>query len=109
MVQPAGFEPATNRLEICCSIQLSYGCKNGAQWGVWTHDLFGVNELLYHWANCAFLLEEDPNHKSGVSQLQTIQSFDVTYNKIYNYFSKEEMKIKLKLYQNSLKLIFSWL
>lgn len=24
-VIPAGFEPATHRLEICCSIQLSYG------------------------------------------------------------------------------------
>lgn len=24
-VIPAGFEPATDRLEICCSIQLSYG------------------------------------------------------------------------------------
>ncbi len=27
MVQPAGFEPATNRLEGDCSIPLSYGCK----------------------------------------------------------------------------------
>ena len=25
MVPPAGLEPATNRLETCCSIQLSYG------------------------------------------------------------------------------------
>ncbi len=24
-VVPAGFEPTTHRLEICCSIQLSYG------------------------------------------------------------------------------------
>lgn len=25
LVVPAGFEPTTHRLEICCSIQLSYG------------------------------------------------------------------------------------
>ena len=25
LVIPAGFEPTTDRLEICCSIQLSYG------------------------------------------------------------------------------------
>lgn len=31
MVHPAGFEPATLRLEVLCSVQLSYGCiiKNG--------------------------------------------------------------------------------
>ena len=28
-VNPAGFEPATHRLEICCSIQLSYGSVPG--------------------------------------------------------------------------------
>ena len=26
-VIPSGFEPETDRLEICCSIQLSYGTK----------------------------------------------------------------------------------
>lgn len=25
MARPVGFEPTTHRLEICCSIQLSYG------------------------------------------------------------------------------------
>ncbi len=29
LVIPAGFEPTTHRLEICCSIQLSYGTKIG--------------------------------------------------------------------------------
>ncbi len=27
-VVPTGFEPMTHRLEICCSIQLSYGTNN---------------------------------------------------------------------------------
>ena len=27
LVIPIGFEPMTYRLEICCSIQLSYGTK----------------------------------------------------------------------------------
>ena len=27
LVTPAGFEPATYRLEVSCSIQLSYGAK----------------------------------------------------------------------------------
>ena len=28
LVTPAGFEPATYRLEVSCSIQLSYGAKH---------------------------------------------------------------------------------
>jgi hypothetical protein len=29
LATPAGFEPATNSLEGCCSIQLSYGASAG--------------------------------------------------------------------------------
>ncbi len=31
IVTPAGFEPATNRAEICHSIQLNYGAKMKAK------------------------------------------------------------------------------
>jgi hypothetical protein len=38
-VVPAGFEPTTHRLEICCSIQLSYGTNVNTGVGVGRFEL----------------------------------------------------------------------
>ena len=49
LVDPAGLEPATNRLWAGSSNQLSYGSlslRNGSGGGTWTPDLPGMNRTL---------------------------------------------------------------
>lgn len=53
-VIPLGFEPKTHRLEICCSIQLSYGTKPIGRFGDEGESLHlqSVCKINQYYANC---------------------------------------------------------